>query len=86
MSIFRVIENLLHRFDALNFVPFNVNPHYFDADPNSEIQGETREDRIREFHTLNDAAVVGLVEGSIIIVDGDTATLKGKPNSRVFKK
>lgn len=71
-------------FDALNLVPFNINPHYFDADENSKHKGETREDRIKEFHYLNKPAVLGLREGTLLVVDDDKATLRGIANARLF--
>lgn len=71
-------------FDALNLVPFNINPHYFDADENSTHKGETREDRIKEFHYVNKAPVLGLREGTLLVVDDDKATLRGIANARLF--
>lgn len=73
-------------FDALNLVPFNINPHYIDPDPNSTHRGETREERIREFHELNSPVVVGLREGSILQIEGNEIQLKGKNSVRIFKK
>ncbi|NUM80602.1 dipeptidase PepE [bacterium] len=72
-------------FDALNLVPFNINPHYLDPDPNSKHQGETREQRIMEFHEMNDQVVVGLREGGILRIEGKTVTLKGN-SARIFRK
>ena len=56
-------------FDTLNLVNFNLNPHYLDPDPNSTHKGETRETRIQEFLTQNKIPVVGLREGSWILVE-----------------
>jgi dipeptidase E len=58
-------------FEAFGFVPFNINPHYLDPDPNSKHMGETRETRINEFHTQNLQPVLGLREGDTLIVLGD---------------
>lgn len=72
-------------FDSLGLVGFQINPHYLDADPLSTHKGETREDRIREFHEENAAPVVGLREGSALrVVDGLT-TLLGEKTARVFR-
>lgn len=72
--------------DALNLVPFNINPHYYDADENSTHNGETREGRIIEFLELNDSKVLGLREGTMALVDDDKVTLLGTFNARVFTK
>jgi dipeptidase E len=73
-------------FDALGLVPFNINPHYLDADPSSRHMGETRETRIREFHVFNRQAVVGLREGAWVEIDGETATLHGETGGVLFTR
>jgi dipeptidase E len=72
-------------FDALGFLPFNINPHYLDPDPNSTHKGETRETRIQEFHQLNPQPVIGLREGSWLHVDEGNIELKGNLTARLFK-
>jgi len=72
-------------FKALSFVPFNINPHYLDPDPNSKHMGETRETRIQEFHKFNTQPVIGLREGSFLLVQGESITLKGNLSARIFE-
>ncbi len=72
-------------FQTLGVVPFNINPHYLDPNVNSTHKGETRETRIKEFHTLNTQPVIGLREGSWLELNGDTVTLKGNLPARIFK-
>ena len=70
-------------FDALGLVPFQINPHYLDPDPASTHMGETREQRLAEFHEENATPVVGLREGGWIAVSGASARLGGtrcRPN------
>ncbi len=73
-------------FKTLGVIPFNLNPHYLDPDPNSKHMGETRETRIAEFHTQNTVPVVGLREGSWLRVKGDEIILKGKLKARIFEQ
>ena len=73
-------------FDALGLVPFQINPHYLDPDPDCTHKGETREERIREFHEENDTSVVGLREGSMLAVRDGAVTLVGLKTARIFRK
>lgn len=73
-------------FDALGLVPFQINPHYLDPDPDSKHMGETRERRIREFLEENDTPVVGLREGSWIAVAEGKARLGGIRPLRLFRR
>ncbi len=72
-------------FKTLGIVSFNINPHYLDPDDNSTHKGETRETRIKEFHSINSQPVVGLREGSWLEVSGGNITLKGNLNARIFR-
>lgn len=71
-------------FDALQLVPFNMNPHYLDPIEGSTHMGETRETRINEFHVHNRQPVVGLREGSMLRITGDKIVLKGDLSARIF--
>jgi dipeptidase E len=73
-------------FDAFGFVPFNINPHFIDADPNSKHMGETRETRIREFHEMNATPVVGLREGSWLRVEWPNIVVVGSRGARIFRR
>ncbi|MBJ7879104.1 dipeptidase PepE [Gelidibacter salicanalis] len=72
-------------FKVLAMVPFNINPHYLDPDPNSKHMGETRETRIQEFHAFNSPPVLGLREGSWLEVNGDSIILRGELDARIFE-
>jgi dipeptidase E len=72
--------------DALNLVPFQINPHYIDPDPSSTHMGETRETRIREFHEENATPVVGLREGAMLRVDDYRVQIRGQAGARIFRR
>ena len=73
-------------FAAFNLVPFQINPHYLDANPEGHA-GETREQRIEEFIEANpDVFVAGLREGTMLILENGIINLVGPRNTRIFKK
>ena len=71
---------------ALALVPFQINPHYLDPAPGSTHMGETRETRIREFLEETDVPVVGLREGAMLRVEGESVSLKGLAGARIFRR
>ncbi len=73
-------------FKTLGFVPFQINPHFTDAQPPGH-GGETRTDRILEFIEVNSAmTVVGLPEGDLLRLEGGGLHLAGSRPARIFKK
>ena len=73
-------------FECMGLVPFNINPHYLDPNPDLKHNGETRETRIKEFLTQNDTKVVGLREGNWIRKIGQKITVEGNELTRIFEK
>jgi dipeptidase E len=73
-------------------VPFQINAHYYTGanlvktgEMLMEHFGETRDDRLREFHEMNETPVVGLWEAGILLCDGETVHLHDAP-ARIFRK
>ena len=72
-------------FDALNLIPFQINPHYLDKKVEGH-GGESREDRILDFIEVNrEVYVAGLREGCMFVVEGDKMRIIGQRNLRLFK-
>jgi dipeptidase E len=73
-------------FDTTNMVPFQINPHYLDANPDGHA-GETREQRIQEFLEINpNCYVAGLREGTMLLRENQSLKLIGNRSVRIFKK
>lgn len=72
-------------FNAFGFLPFQINPHYLDANPDGHA-GETREARIEEFIEVNrDIYVLGLREGTLLTFEGSSLHLSGSRKARLFR-
>jgi len=73
-------------FETTGLVPFQINPHYLDANPEGH-GGETREQRIEEFLEINpEVYVVGLREGTMLRVEDGQIRLIGNRTARIFRK
>jgi dipeptidase E len=87
-----------HSLDALGLVPFQINPHYVSGKAFFETAhgmlaygGESRDDRLREFHEMNATPIIGLREGEILRVDramsaDATYQLVGVEGARLFER
>ena len=73
-------------FEALHLVPFQINPHYLDPEPGSTHMGETREERILQFHEENETPVIGLREGALLRIENGSCELKGIKGARLFRR
>ncbi len=72
-------------FDSFGIIPFQINPHYhpgkvlfMDGDEVTNHYGESRAQRIAEFHRYQDTPVLGMWEGSFVQWDGFRGILTGR--------
>jgi dipeptidase E len=73
--------------DSFELVPFQINPHYLDADALPPgFRGETREQRLAEFLEENDVPVIGLREGTWLTVRGSVMRLEGSRSAVLFER
>jgi dipeptidase E len=79
-------------FTALGLVPFQINAHYYagtnwvkHGEEFIEHFGETRDERLREFHEMNDTPVIGLWEAGVLLCTDGNVTLLDAP-ARLFRK
>lgn len=67
-------------FETLGLVPFQINPHYLDPDPGSAHQGETRDERLRQYLEENAIPVLAMREGTWLRREGRSLRLEGLPS------
>ena len=72
-------------FESFGIVPFQINPHYHpgkimfrDGDEIANHFGESRAQRIAEYHRLDSTPVLGMWEGSFVQWDGTRGILTGR--------
>jgi dipeptidase E len=71
-------------YEALGLIPFQINPHYTELLP-PEHQGESRDDRLREFMHLNPGVpVLGLRDGGALRLEAGRLSLLGEPSAKLF--
>ena len=77
-------------FESFGIVPFQINPHYhpgkvlfMDGDEVSTHYGESRAQRIAEFHRHDSTPVLGMWEGSFVQWDGSRGRLTGRATAFV---
>lgn len=69
-------------FDALDILPFQLNPHYSDYQPPGH-NGETRDQRLAEFTALNPTTpVVAIREGTALKLSEHTLTFEDGRESK----
>lgn len=71
--------------DALGFVPWNINPHYFPGDMGQMPGTACREPRISEYHKEHANPVLAIEEQTGVFVDDNGGRLFGKGRARIFR-
>lgn len=71
---------------AFGLVPFQINPHYVDADPSSRHMGETRAERLTQYLEENETPVLGLREGAWLRRRDGSLHLGGDTGAVVFRR
>ena len=73
-------------FFSLDLIPWQINPHFVSGPLIPGHMGETREQRIAEFHEENETPVIGLPEKSWLVVGDNKVTLQGGEDAVWFER
>lgn len=72
-------------FEALDLVPFQINPHYHELKFEGQ-GGETRKERLEEFLVMNPSKkIIGLPEGMLLQRNGDNLVLRGNGVAKIYQ-
>lgn len=79
--------------NAMGLVPFQINPHYVDGkfyyEEDGKVipyAGESRADRLNQYHEENSTPIIGVREGSALRVRGKSIELLGGKPAHVFEQ
>ena len=79
--------------NAMGLVPFQINPHYVDGkfyyEEDGKVipyAGESRADRLNQYHEENSTPIIGVREGSALRVRGNSIELLGGKPAHVFEQ
>lgn len=74
-------------FETFGLVPFQINPHYLDSDPTSTHQGETRDERLRQYLEENEVPCFAMREGTWLRREGDKLYFEGiETGGRLYRR
>lgn len=73
-------------FGSLDLIPFQINAHYVGGPAATGHMGETREQRLLQYHEENNKPVLGLREGGWLRRDRDQLQLFGLQPARLFRR
>lgn len=73
-------------FDAMNLVPWVINPHYKQNDPAMAPGSESRDQRISEYLKLNATPVLAIEEGTAVRIEDGVARVAGMGRARIFQR
>ncbi|MEK7186411.1 MAG: dipeptidase PepE [Patescibacteria group bacterium] len=73
-------------FEALGLVPFNINPHYVGPHDKKKFSGESRDDRIKEYHEIQSDNVLGIEEKTMVFIEDIKIKVAGEGKVKLFVK
>ncbi len=74
-------------FTALSLVPFQINPHFLDSQPAGRRQGETRDERLRQYLEVDLTPCLAMREGTWLRREEDNLYFEGlETGGRLYRR